>query len=83
MVVDLIYDFPSQTKIDATLLKKGQRTEITEPFMVYITQGKGIANQEPIKDSDLISGNHLQFSALNDVQLIIIHIATDSKVPHD
>ena len=68
------HDFPSQTKIEVTLLKKGQAVNITEPFIAYITQGKGIANQEKVEDGDLIRGDHLHFSALDNVQLIIIHI---------
>ena len=72
-------DFPSKTKIDVTLLKKGQSVEIKEPFMAYITQGKGIATSmeqnEQIEEGDLISGEHLSFVAMSDVQLIIIHTA--------
>lgn len=68
------HDFPSKTVIDVTLLTKGQQIEINAPFIAYITRGKGMANQEEIVDGDLIKGDSLHFSALNDVQLIIFHI---------
>ena len=70
------HDFPSETKIDVVLLKKDQEIDINETFMAYITRGKGMANQEQIEDGDLLSGESLNFIALDDVQLIIIHTAT-------
>ncbi len=65
-------DFPSKTKIDIALLDDGQRVEINEPFLAYLTRGKGIANGKRIEDGDLIRGDSLEFSATDDVQLIVI-----------
>lgn len=70
------HDFPSKTIIDIALLKEGQEVEINEPFMAYLTQGEGMANQENIKGGDLIRGGSLHFSALSDLQLIIVHQET-------
>jgi len=66
-------DFPAKTKIDVALLNNGQQIEVDEPFLAYITRGKGIANNEPVEDGDLIRGSTIKFKARDDVQLIIIH----------
>ena len=66
-------DFPAKTKIDIAILSNGQQIEINEPFLAYITRGKGIANNEQIEDGDLFRGDSIKFIASNDVQLIVIH----------
>ena len=66
-------DFPAKTKIDVALLSNGQQIEVDEPFLAYITRGKGIANNEPVEDGDLIRGSTIKFKAKDDVQLIVIH----------
>ena len=66
-------DFPSKTKIDIALLNQGQQIEVNEPFLAYITRGKGLANHERVEDGDLIRGDAIKFKAIEDVQLIIIH----------
>jgi hypothetical protein len=66
-------DFPSKTKIDVGLLGNGQQIEVGGPFLAYITRGKGIANNEPVQDGDLIRGSSIKFKASEDVQLIVIH----------
>lgn len=66
-------DFPAKTKIDVALLNNGQQIEVDEPFLSYITRGKGIANNEPVEDGDLIRGSTINFKAKGDVQLIVIH----------
>ncbi len=42
-------------------------------FLVYITRGKGIANNRPVQDGDLTRGSSIKFTASEDVQLIVIH----------
>lgn len=66
-------DFPSKTKIDVALLNNGQQIEVDGPFLFYITRGKGIANNKPVQDGDLIRGSSIKFEANEDVQLIVIH----------
>lgn len=68
-------DFPAKTKIDVVLLKNGQQVAVDVPFLAYITRGTGIANNEEIEEGDLIRGDALKFEALDDVQLIVIHVA--------
>ena len=66
-------DFPAKTKIDVALLSNGEQIEVDEPFLAYVTRGKGIANNEPVEDGDLIRGSTIKFKAKGDVQLIVIH----------
>jgi redox-sensitive bicupin YhaK (pirin superfamily) len=66
-------DFPARTKIDVAVLKSGQNIIVDEPFLAYITRGNGVANDESIKDGDLIRGEALTFEANDDVQLIVVH----------
>ena len=66
-------DFPSKTKIDVALLSNGQQIEVDGPFLCYISRGKGIANNKPVQDGDLIRGSSIKFEANEDVQLIVIH----------
>ena len=66
-------DFPAKTKIEVAILGNEQQVEVDKPFFAYITRGKGIANNEPIVDGDLIRGDSIQFKATDDVQLIVIH----------
>ncbi|MCK5396096.1 MAG: pirin family protein [Gammaproteobacteria bacterium] len=66
-------DFPAKTKIEVAILSNGQSIKIDEPFLAYITRGKGIANGEAIEDGDLIRGDSLNFKATDDVQLIVVH----------
>lgn len=66
-------DFPAKTKIDIAILSNGQQIEVDEEFLAYITRGKGVANNEPVEDGDLIRGNSITFTAKDNVQLIIVH----------
>jgi len=66
-------DFPSKTLIDVAVLNDDQQIEVSGPFLFYITRGKGIANNEPVQDGDLIRGNSIKFKASEAVQLIVIH----------
>ncbi len=64
--------FPSHTQVDVALLQKDESLEFEGEFIVYITRGSGVANDELIVDGDMISGESLRFTALDDVQIIII-----------
>jgi quercetin 2,3-dioxygenase len=67
-------DFPANTKIDVAILSNGQQIEVNEPFIAYITRGKGIANSEQVEDGDLMRGESIKFQATDDVQLILVHL---------
>jgi len=66
-------DFPSKTVIDVALLQADQQIEVNGPFMAYISRGEGAANDKHLQDGDLFRGELLDFTAHNDVQLIVIH----------
>lgn len=66
-------DFPAKTKIDIAILSEGQQIEVDEPFLAYVTRGKGIANTEAVEDGDLMRGESITFKALDEVQMIVIH----------
>ena len=66
-------DFPAKTKIDVAILSDGQQIEVDEPFLAYITRGKGIANYELVENGDLMRGESIKFEATDDVQLIVVH----------
>ena len=68
-------DFPANTKIDVAILNKGDNIVVDEPYLAYITRGKGLANGEIIEDGDLIRGSSLSFEAADEVQLIVAHTA--------
>ncbi len=66
-------DFSSKTKIDVAVLTNSQHIEIDEPFIFYITRGNGLVNNMPVTEGDMIRGTMLNFEAIGDVQLIVIH----------
>ena len=68
-------DFPSKTRIDVSLLDDGQHIEVDNAFIAYLTRGKGISNNEPLEEGDLIRGESMKFEATEAVQLIVIHSA--------
>jgi len=67
-------DFPASTKIDTGILTTGDKVEINKPFLAYITRGYGLANNQTVKDGDLIKSDSLKFTAQTDVQLIIVYV---------
>ncbi len=67
-------DFPAKTKIDVALLGNGQQVEVAESFLAYITRGTGLANKKPVAEGDLFRGDAIKFEAMDDVQLIVIHM---------
>ena len=66
-------DFPAKTKIEVALLSNGQKIEVNESFLAYVSRGKGFANNEQVEAGDLIRGDAIKFEAMDDVQLIVIH----------
>lgn len=67
-------DFPAKTKIDIAILTNRQQIKVNGAFLAYITRGKGLLNNEPVEDGDLIKGNSIEFEAEGEVQLIIVHL---------
>ncbi|MCV6637069.1 pirin family protein [Candidatus Albibeggiatoa sp. nov. NOAA] len=68
----------SHTIIEVGLLSAEQAITKNTEFMAYITRGHGVLNGETVQDGDLVRGDHLDFNALDDVQIIII--TTDKTV---
>ena len=66
-------DFSSKTRIDVGLLENGQHIQVNEPFIAYLTRGKGVANSETVGEGDLIRGESIKFEATEAAQLIVIH----------
>ena len=56
------------------ILSDGQQIEVDEPFIAYITRGRGTANNKQVEDGDLMRGESIKFTATDDVQLLIIHV---------
>ncbi len=65
-------EFPSKTQINVALLQKDEQVKLDGEYIVYLTKGIGLANDDQVTDGDMISGEHLTFTALENVQLIII-----------
>ena len=68
--------FPSRTHMDVALLHRGQYAEFEGPFLAYLTIGKGTANGTPVADGDLMRGDSLSFEAVEDLQLIVVHLGS-------
>lgn len=66
-------DFPASTKIDVALLDRDQNVETDDPFLAYISRGDGIANDQKVKEGDLLQGEGLNFVATDEVQLVLVH----------
>ncbi len=66
-------EFASKTIIDVGLLGTGQQINLDGAFLLYVTRGKGTANNEQVQDGDLMRGSSLNFKASENVQLILIH----------
>lgn len=64
--------FQSKTVIEVALLKKGEKVAVKEPFMAYLTRGKGTAGNYEVNDGDLFSGESLNFTSKDETQLIVI-----------
>lgn len=66
--------FPSQTTIDIAMLNKGQEIHFEGLFLAYITKGRGLANAINVTDGDLLRGNGMTFTALENVQMTIVQV---------
>lgn len=66
--------FAAQTQIDVARLNGGQSMDINVPFMAYVVRGRGFANESDVAEGDLLRGDELTFDAVEDAQLIIIHL---------
>ncbi len=64
--------FAAKTQIDVALLANAQMMTLEQPFLAYLAQGKGIANDQAMEEGDLIQGDCMNFRATNDAQLIVI-----------
>jgi len=67
-------EFSAKTILEVGLLDDGQKIEVDAPFLAYLTRGKGLANNESVEEGDLFRGDCLVFKAMEEVQLIVIHV---------
>ena len=65
---------PARKKIDVAVLSNGQKIEVHEPFLAYITRGRGTVNNEIVENGDLVRAESLIFKAIKDVKLIVVHV---------
>ncbi|MEA3273807.1 MAG: hypothetical protein U9Q81_00595 [Pseudomonadota bacterium] len=66
----------SRTLIDVARLEAGQEISVARPFPAYMTGGQGKANGETVEDGALVRGEQLEFKALEEAQLILVHTQT-------
>ena len=66
--------FAGQTVIEVGLLHAGDTSAVAGDFIAYLTKGSGTVSSTPVVDGDLVRGSDLQFTADEDVQLILIHL---------
>ncbi len=66
-------DFPASTMIDIALLENNQKIDVSGAYLVYVTRGRGLADNNKITDGDLIRGDSVEIKALSDMQIIVIH----------
>jgi len=58
----------------------GKEVSLGIPFVVLITQGKGVANGISVSKGDLIEGEALQFTAGVDLGLVLIHANNKNEI---
>lgn len=66
--------FPSKTTIDIAMLDEYQEVQVDGRFLAYLSRGRGEANSVPVSDGDLLRGDGLTFTALENVQLTIVQL---------
>ena len=66
-------DFPAKTKIDVAVLNAEQQVVVDGPFLAYLARGTGNVNGQPVEEGDLIRGETIEFKALDDALIVIIH----------
>lgn len=64
---------PSHTVIEIVSLIPLQKFVLDNPYLAYLTVGKGTADKLDLKEGDLIKGDQLSFKANSDVQLIVVY----------
>lgn len=65
--------FDSRMVCKVGFLPAGGNLALNQPFVLLITQGKGLINGEPVSKGDLIEGTALQFTADEAVGLALIY----------
>ncbi|MGF1680253.1 pirin family protein [Photobacterium minamisatsumaniensis] len=75
-------DFPASTIIDTARLSENQSIKINAPFIAYLVEGEGKANNEKLIVDEMIRGTTLNFTAEKECQLIIIQLATEQTTEH-
>jgi redox-sensitive bicupin YhaK (pirin superfamily) len=65
----------SSTLIDVGVLDAGQEISVSGPFQTYLTRGAGTVGDVAVKEGDLVRGEDLSFTATENTQLIVVHLA--------
>ena len=65
----------SNTLIDVGVLDAGQEISVSGPFQTYLTRGGGNVGDVAVKEGDLVRGEDLSFTATENTQLIVVHLA--------
>lgn len=64
--------FDNHTIIEVGMLNNGQGVSKSGEFLAYVSRGSGSLNGKEVKDGDLIRGIEFDFTAKEDVQIVII-----------
>jgi len=66
----------SHTLIDVGSFASGEKVSVEGVFLAYVTKGSGDINGQAVADGDLVRGENLEFKAVEDAQLIVVHERT-------
>ena len=66
--------FAAETVIDVACLSSGQSMDVDVPFLAYLIQGSGFANEDNVSEGSLLRGDQFTFDCTEDAQLILVHL---------
>ena len=65
--------FAADTVIEVAWLRSGQSMDVDVPFLAYVAQGTGFANEDTVAKGTLLRGKQLTFDCTEDAQLVLVH----------
>ena len=68
------------TLVDIARLESGQSVDVDVPFLAYLVQGRGFANEDPIEEGTLLRGQQLTFDCAEPSLLVLVHMR-DARLP--
>ncbi len=66
--------FSASTVMKVGLLSPGQEARAEGEYLAYVTRGSGSIGETQATDGDLIRGRDLEFTAQDDVQIIVVSL---------